>query len=48
MADERIYIIAGGHVDDDFVKVELDGINAQMKVYQDAFSGCAWQDVHTL
>ena len=28
-------------VDDDFVKVELDGINAQMKVYQDALKDCS-------
>ena len=28
-------------VDDDFVKVELDGINAQMKIYQDALKDCS-------
>jgi fructose-specific phosphotransferase system component IIB len=28
-------------VDDDFVKVELDGINVQMKVYQDALKDCS-------
>ena len=28
-------------VDDDFVKVELDGINAQMKVYQEALKDCS-------
>ena len=28
-------------VDDDFVKVELDGIDAQMKVYQEALKDCS-------
>lgn len=28
-------------VDDDFVKVELDGINAQMKVYHEALKDCS-------
>ena len=28
-------------VNDDFVKVELDGINAQMKVYQEALKDCS-------
>ena len=27
--------------DDDFAKVELDGINAQMKVYHEALKGCS-------
>lgn len=27
-------------IDDDFAKVELDGVNAQMKVYHEALKGC--------
>lgn len=28
-------------IDDDFAKVELDGVNAQMKVYHEALKGCS-------